>query len=247
MRKSVLFISIVLVEMSFAWNIRSSVAARQSAIAYEGEEPEIPYVTDGLVAMYDGIWNNGIMRHSDNIKRWKNLVGDTDGVLNGMFITDSSVRSTYSGYVQIPNVDSMTGNEFTYEIAVRMHGYESLDHRIFWGDGTSRPYINLSGGGIFQAMTRGGSDAVKNYTGDARFYPHAFSFAIGNGASLYADGVHVRTVSYSSDKARSISMPRYGDASSLDIEIWCIRIYDKILSQEEVEFNHVIDLERFGL
>lgn len=99
MRKAILFISIVLVAISFAGNVRSSVAARQSAIAYEGEESEIPYVTDGLVAMYDGIWNNGIMRHSDNIKRWKNLVGDIDGVLNRMFIADSSVRSAYSGYV----------------------------------------------------------------------------------------------------------------------------------------------------
>lgn len=230
-----------------AENIKSSIGACHMYFASDQEELTIPYVTDGLVAMYDGIWNSGIMKHSDNITIWKNLVGDIDGVLNGMFITDSSVRSVYSGYVQIPNVEVMTGNEFTYEIVVMMHGYKSLDHRIFWGEGTSRPYVNLSGGGFFQAMTKGGSDAIKNYTGDARFYPHAFSFAIGNGASLYADGVHVRTVSYSSDKARSISMPRYGDASSLDIEIWCIRIYDKILSQEEVEFNHVIDLERFGL
>ena len=57
-----------------------------------------PYVTDGLVAMWDGEWNAGPGVHDANATTWKDLVGDIDFALlsGGSFNTNSLVVNGYS-------------------------------------------------------------------------------------------------------------------------------------------------------
>lgn len=78
MKKIVLFLAVCYVIASMASPTRSSVAAKQSSISSEAKEVGIPYVTDGLVAMWDGIWNNGIDSHSSKPEVIKDLVGAHD-------------------------------------------------------------------------------------------------------------------------------------------------------------------------
>ena len=47
------------------------IAARQ---IFDGN----PYVTDGLVAMWDAEWNTGFLKHDPASIVWKDLVGSSD-------------------------------------------------------------------------------------------------------------------------------------------------------------------------
>ena len=42
-----------------------------------------PYITDGLVAMWDGEWNAGWGVHDAAATTWKDLVGTRDATMSG--------------------------------------------------------------------------------------------------------------------------------------------------------------------
>jgi hypothetical protein len=54
-----------------------------------GNVPQNPYVSDGLVGWWDGIWNIGLGCHGDSPHLWKNLVGS-----NGIFSRATSGSMT---------------------------------------------------------------------------------------------------------------------------------------------------------
>ena len=47
------------------------------------------YVTDGLVLMYDGIYNAGMNDHADNPTNWTNLVDSTPALINSSATTNN--------------------------------------------------------------------------------------------------------------------------------------------------------------
>lgn len=70
-----------------------------------------PYVTDGLVAMWDGEWNAGGGVHDPNATVWKDLVG-------GVLMPNCSFGNDYS----IPTSKSTTGNVFELSTDFTLHG-----------------------------------------------------------------------------------------------------------------------------
>ena len=69
-----------------------------------------PYVTDGLIAMWDGEWNVGPGKHSSTTSTWKDLIGSLNFAIlseniesswdgNGFIINNASNLATcdYSG------------------------------------------------------------------------------------------------------------------------------------------------------
>ena len=42
-----------------------------------------PYVSDGLISWWDGIWNTGLGKHSNTATSWKNLVGSPNLTIYG--------------------------------------------------------------------------------------------------------------------------------------------------------------------
>ena len=62
MRKLVLFICIFTVVAGIAKPVASNIGARQIS-TIEEDALECPYITDGLVAMWDAEWNAGLGKH----------------------------------------------------------------------------------------------------------------------------------------------------------------------------------------
>ena len=61
--------------------------------------PSIPYITNGLVAMWDGKWNAGVGVHDANATVWKDIAGDWDASLfgNNHWSDDAWVVESVSG------------------------------------------------------------------------------------------------------------------------------------------------------
>ena len=57
-----------------------------------------PYVTDGLIAMWDGEWNAGGGVHDAAATTWKDLVGSNDISLFNAVINSSDVYFSYESY-----------------------------------------------------------------------------------------------------------------------------------------------------
>jgi len=106
-----------------------------------GKEWKNPYATDGLVAMWDGEWNAGGGKHSDNL----NTIVDTSG--NGMDAALSPSSTSIPTYQNNGLVFSggaaygfSTSNAFkaaysaktlTIEIVTRVTGYTNTNRGIF--------------------------------------------------------------------------------------------------------------------
>ncbi len=73
-----------------------------------------PYVTDGLVAMWDGKWNAGWGVHDPNATVWKNLLGDEglDFPLTGMTVAEDSV---YTNQVSNSTRSAVARTDYTIE------------------------------------------------------------------------------------------------------------------------------------
>ena len=53
-----------------------------------------PYITDGLVAMWDGEWNAGGGKHNPNATVWKDIISDkTLSLANGMLWTNNGLNT----------------------------------------------------------------------------------------------------------------------------------------------------------
>ena len=74
MKKAIAMMSVLIGVVACATPIKSMLGADGVEIV-EVDENANPYITDGLVAMWDGEWNAGIGIHDDNAIVWKDLVG----------------------------------------------------------------------------------------------------------------------------------------------------------------------------
>ena len=69
--------------------IKSAVAKKQIEIAENAPAFDNPYITDGLVAMYDGEWNTALGVHDDEAVIWNNVVNG----INSMPLYNVTVNS----------------------------------------------------------------------------------------------------------------------------------------------------------
>ena len=65
--------------LCFSSPVKSMLGADRTTDAEESNPN--PYVTDGLIAMWDGEWNVGLGIHDSSSTTWVDLVGDKDVTL----------------------------------------------------------------------------------------------------------------------------------------------------------------------
>lgn len=229
------------------------IAARNGFLAGGWKNP---YVTNGLVAMWDGEWNAGWGVHNPNATVWKDLVGNRD-----FTIVNPSWRNTGLFF---------GGNGTTY-------GYLSQsDSAIF----DSPPSITISA-----VITRGGEnwayDGIYLKPADSGRYGLAFfagNFTIRN---IYEDISYIFpqessvSVSVSYDANTNTVTPRYGNTicerfgnpNSIGQSqtyatigkrvvgntyyakgtMHTLRLYSRALTADEIAANYAVDKARFNL
>lgn len=180
------------------------IAARQTFLGRGGAR--LPYVTDGLVSMWDGIWNAGVGIHDDNTLVWTDLVGGHDCHIpnisgagewtwRGFHYTATRVSAQKVFLNTDATTQSSLGANFTAEACVDLDSGWNQNYRgIFGRSGT---VVAKTRGIEFQARRSGLNIGMADPDTVVRLGSsgwngavHTFSLVCDNGnVSVYADGL----------------------------------------------------------
>lgn len=218
------------------------------------------YVSDGLIHMWDGKENTGRLTHASSPAAWQDLVGslhmtrnaactfDSDGfVVSGQWkaatipgeatgvwfieIVCKSTKDKTSQLVFNGRSREASGGAFAFSngFSFRANGqvnFTNSGSAIVVNDHTvARTYSSSPGGGETDNTYVNGVKQTDIVSGGA-----AFATMGNNGVSCSTNSVSLRAGNY----------PFYG-------KIYCIRLYNRALTESEVAANYAIDKERFGV
>lgn len=230
---------------SMASPTRSSVAARQSAIASEGAEVSIPYVTDGLVAMWDGIWNQEIGKHDLASPYWTDLLGGIDLLVtrgawspNGLS-WDGSLSCIAIGTASVFLVDVLNSDQLTVEVLLTPLGYGANGYSL-GGNNGARLYTVGGNDVISWARFNSSILSMIPYAHIGEVFSHSTIILGTTYTRKYINGVNVQN--------QGVTRSNCTNEIKIDFKgiFHSIRVYNRALSGEEVEYNHLVDRERFG-
>lgn len=213
-----------------------------------------PYVTDGLVAMWDGEWNVGGGVHDAAATVWKDLVGTNDLTLTQYGSFDQNSFGTYirtgitaqwsaigslpapftsvemCGIKYVDGFIMSSGQQTDARMLIWSKGYiQTLNpYEEGFGDGSSLPDVGTISGVH-------GQEGVKGYF---------------NGNTL----ARLDTQNNWTAVRRNSSIAICGTSGNYEYRnylwsgrIYNLRLYSRALTAEEIAANYTIDKERFGL
>lgn len=234
-----------------------------------------PYVTDGLVAMWDGEWNAGGGVHDASATTWKDLVRGTqcpfEGTSNDPTWTSNSFVSTsatqsVAGYFSVVLPSAGTDKSSTIEFVARkaqfgrgiVIGTYSISQPSGISSGVSMEWSagNIADTGRVRAWWNGNPDLLS----DADTFPYGttlYSFSCTcdkaltyrvtkNGSNVLSEVVRTSVGVYLVPANARIGC----DGRSYmgwNGEIYSIRIYNRALTAAEIAANYVVDKARFNL
>ena len=204
-----------------------------------------PYVTDGLIAMWDGEWNAGGGVHDPNATVWTDLGG------NGYnFEIPSSGASFADDCVTLNNSSLSTSlqevarPEFTIECVAESYG----------GTGAWLWLKNPAwvGGSLVGWLSNGRCYfpwyEIGNLGGQGLAY--AGLVWAGSNQVLYKDANAIASTARSIDSRNvlsSIYIGEYNGEKKTTMNCHCVRLYSRALASEEISANYAIDKARFNL
>jgi hypothetical protein len=208
-----------------------------------------PYVTDGLVAMWDGEWNAGGGVHDPNATLWKDLVGNNDlTIVSGeQTITKNSIvfNDTNLGGKLTNEITSIVSCEFcgmvtrNAENAIFLPNLETSNTRRafpLWF------YKNSFGVGNNKRGFSVGTNLAFTVYSDFTTNSSDFSAKALNGVLSSATG----SADIFSSSSQSIG---FGFRSQYPFGgvVYNLRIYSRTLTPDEIAANYAIDKRRFNL
>ena len=218
--------------------IRSGIAGYR--ILHEEEESIDlnPYVTSGLVAMWDAEWNVGFEEHSDDPAMWTDVSGNG----HDLNLTDQNV--VFSDWLaSIPfSATIVSGTSEPVRCIEAVFGLTKTDP-YFRGKivHTGSTYGIISRYKWLSVRTT--DVAASQMATDRDLTFAAYSFGID---FIYKNGVQQTTnrTSYTTQDVGSfgISLP-----ASIRMTLANLRFYSRDLEPEEVAYNYSIDRARFGV
>ena len=223
-----------------------------------------PYVTDGLIAMWDGEWNAGGGIHDANATVWKDLVGNRDlGLYSASFNNNSLYRSNESatGYMAYVEQTSPIWVVKTFEFCCDLSysgwmvpfSVQTRDSNGAWISSISAR--SSKGGGTLECIS------ARNWTK----YPKPFSggnlkgtlcvqwdgangvWTVGayfNGTELIEDPT---LPSAAGNYARNSIALGSNSLYNLTGSIYSARAYSRAITAEVIAANYAIDKARFNL
>jgi hypothetical protein len=229
-----------------------------------------PYVTDGLVAMWDGEWNAGGGVHDPNATTWVDLAGNYDGTVGANVEVLSDCMSFNgvkgeSNAVKVGKVTFGSPDFVTYEaVFVKDHDSEVdlYDETVFGQTEAKTSMVTMFVKSRLRVQYKkyGSQSATDIRYGDPPFglmekMTASFRYASSD-IQLFKDGVLVATKSNDGTPI-DMSPSNYnfyigGDAYSpkeytLLGRVFNLRIYSRALTAAEIAANYAIDKARFNL
>ena len=211
------------------------------------------YVQSGLIAQWDGIDNVGTGTHDPTATTWKDLKGSLDMTLtakgwwnshgNALFVNGMGAQGTNAApaYKTIEVVYRMTKNGgrllFVSGRASRIVAFDSA---------TGSPKKIYFNGAVSNKGVQWPFDTTEVCFAAATYDDDTVSNAYFNGA--VRNDVYVDNQWGTGDGKVAVGNRSSGDSSYRWFgEVYAIRLYDKVLTDEEIAANRAIDQERFML
>ena len=230
------------------------IAARESfAAAARKRGWTNPYVTDGLVAMWDGEWNAGGGVHDAAAATWTDLVG-------GGGLTLPSGWSVGATYIYCG------GNALTLPDAIKSAlTIEAVFRLDSMGSGRSLLYFKNGADAGWRAANEHGvsvrSNGQINFSGAGAYTTGIAASTIYSAVCTYGSATSTATSAYINGSARTLTgsgMYGMGTASKnsgISVfssykflgRIYALRFSSRALTAAEIAANYAIDKERFGL
>jgi hypothetical protein len=264
MKRYLLFSSVLVCLSIVAATIRSNLGASATKNIEQTAPFKNPYVTDGLVAMWDGEWNAGQGRHASSSKGWIDLI-------NGLYLSqdrnlffdkDSLSHGKYAISVESPIMAELTADAFTFTIVFSRNSIprgDAEDELIFmptvsgkaWYQRIARIYSNS---GILPnfALCRGTyNSALSRIAQNMQClvnvrYSYTFIFGIGYFKAYVGDVLVIDTVDANFKMTDGNGQFLSGNKGT-DGNDYNIRFYNRALLSDEISHNYAVDKERFGL
>jgi hypothetical protein len=212
-----------------------------------------PYVTDGLVAMWDGEWNAGGGVHDDTLTAWEDIIsGYTLYQRNNSWTWDANsfgcsardeLRPRYSGNYEAHPAWQAAGaaGTWTVEIVPKAAGPSCIH---------SKWVLNTSSFGYF----RFGLDTATRYSDTSAIGKTIGSWVISRTGELvktYWNGVPSLNLTVAGDQPTSSGVVTIngttGSSGNANCRYHAFRIYSSALTAEEIAANYAIDKRRFNL
>lgn len=219
-----------------------------------------PYITNGLVAQFDGIWNAGLGLHDAEATEWTNLVTGERTISTAANSFTDNALTIQSANISV-NLNSITAtkaisrNEFTIEVVGFIEAFTTT--RFYWladsTDPCGSPNIslmthNISAMFIIQKLSRHAN--VVSHGSDT-----APCSAYGNIVVKQGDSTPLRAFFYKNgqfntsrgfeDGLSPIRLFINSFATGPVGRYHALRIYNRPLSEAEITANCEIDRARF--
>lgn len=222
------------------------------ALVYESDgstppTPPIPYITTGLDHWWDGEWNSAINVHDSNSASWIDLIGSANMSLIGDAYFDTNcltvpTRTRTNGATMTEL--SYSNTNVTIEIVCQtlvsskvqgVFSFQKLVNRFTGFAFRANNTFNFYDGGPYASTT---PNVISHY---------ACAF---NGNVIYKNGVQVSTTNSGMTLTQNRCGVNFYNSTNdyhLNAKVYCIRLYNRVLSSSEVASNYAVDAQRFGI
>lgn len=262
--KIVLLTLIVVIGAACASPVRGNLGAAHSQYVQKGGWTN-PYVTDGLIVMWDGEWNAGGGVHDANATMWVDIIGGATIALSASDCTigDNSV-TTLSGHQITGTISALADEEYSATNCITIEVVFKLLNAP-----TYSPYVQLGQRAMFTYADTGtrkrteygipnSSSTFLCYTttqidsGNINVISFASSVLPSSGMgdnAIFINNVTATMNRRTPGASSSLNVNEIvlGFSTSGSVQLHCIRIYRGAFSPLNVSANYAIDKERFNL
>ena len=211
-----------------------------------------PYVTNGLIGMWDGEWNVAGGQHDGTATTWVDISGNNrDAVLTG----------TYSWGANYWHVESVTGQglatwqsrnlgtDQTIEFVIEASDRQAYGRVIAEGQDVASPILRennvyMFGYGIDKGATISGYNVLSRHV-------HQITHANGGPMLYYLDGNLVWTANDATANSTGGTGGHFANRSGydrgIDADYFTMRRYNRVLTSAELAANYAVDQQRFNI
>ena len=268
MKKCLSIIFCFIISFTSFSEIRKSSNAAFSIGKSQDAAIENPYITDGLVTMWDGEWNVGLGKHSDTATVWKDLISSQCVPAVGIFgqnyqdivalnnriniVPENIIPDLQIATIEMAFTNYGTNNDANFSMNFTVVGnnvYARFGHLGGHSTTTSGQGTNRYGF-IFSNQLAGvvGINIVPlDMPYSASYSMHYYaSSADRKKLDGYVNGQYSKKFIYANETQFTGKL-MVTQGKNTKYRIYSIRIYNRILSAEEIAYNYEIDKMRFNL
>ena len=205
-----------------------------------GKKWKNPYVTDGLIAMWDGEWNAGGGKH-DTSTRLVDITGVASAITPNSIDGQSAIFTSAATVPMTQGmIDAWNATTTTVEIVFQAN---SKSTGVLSARGTINTDFVWNNSFYIRPISNTGTALSTSMQVDTDYHI-AFTRAT-NSARLFLNGTFTKNGSWNNTSASNNNIQiRYSGGT---VKMKSLRIYSRALTADEIARNYAIDKARFGL